>query len=111
MLRRQGMRVETARDGREAVNKAKQEEFDLALLDIEMPGLSGDDAAQQIRTLEKFACRRIPILAVTSLASKSAIRRAASADMDGVLIKPVDERQLKEVIEGFMSSNPPPCDE
>ena len=83
-----------ARDGEEAVELARREEPDLALLDVKMPKLDGIDAARRI--LEE---RPIPIVMVTAYGEQELISRAVEAGVFGYLVKPFRETDLLPAIE------------
>ncbi|HKF59105.1 MAG TPA: response regulator [Blastocatellia bacterium] len=98
LLRKQGHTVVTANDGQEAVELCKHEPFDLVLLDIEMPGMGGIEAACQVRILDRSAGRRTPIIALTARAMKGDEEDCIAAGMDGYITKPVDPDKLCEAI-------------
>ena len=88
MLQRLGAEVEVVADGVEAVTALEQESFDLALIDIEMPRLSGIDV---IRSLRGLGGRqgRIPVLAVTAYVLRANREAIYAAGADGILAKPL----------------------
>ncbi len=87
MLRRVGHLVDTAGTGEEAIMAVKRRPYDVVLMDVHMPGMSGIDAARQIRILEG-AAGAVPIIALTAtLASEDTIQCRA-AGMNAVLGKP-----------------------
>jgi AmiR/NasT family two-component response regulator len=94
LLERSGFEVVAeARDGEEAVELARSESPDLALLDVKMPRLDGIDAARQI--LEE---RPIPIVMVTAYGEKELVTRAIEAGVFGYLVKPFREPDLLPAI-------------
>jgi two-component system, sensor histidine kinase and response regulator len=94
MLRRKGHRVQTAVNGREAVQAYGREVFDLILMDVQMPELDGFDATAQIRALEKQTGRRVGIVAMTAHAMTGDRERCLAAGMDGYVAKPVDKGRV-----------------
>jgi PAS domain S-box-containing protein len=103
ILRTAGYAVELAADGLQAVAAAKRETFDLVLMDCQLPGIDGYEAARCIRTLEASGdpgARRVPILALTASASVEDMQRARDAGMDGHIAKPLDARRLLAAIAG-----------
>jgi len=98
LLRKQGHSVVAVSDGQEAVELYKHEVFDLVLLDIEMPGMGGIEAACQVRILDRSAGRRTPIIALTARAMKGDAQDCIAAGMDGYITKPVDPDKLCEAI-------------
>ncbi len=83
-----------ARDGEEAVELARTQQPDLAVLDVKMPRLDGIEAARRI--LEE---RPIPIVMVTAYAERELISRAVEAGVFGYLVKPFRETDLLPAIE------------
>lgn len=80
--------VTEAKDGREAVDLASKSEFDLILMDIQMPRMDGLEATRTIRSMETQ--RRTPIIAMTAHAMKGDRERCIDAGMDDHIPKPVD---------------------
>jgi response regulator NasT len=85
--------VAEARDGEEAVELARSETPELALLDVKMPKLDGIDAARRI--LEE---RPIPIVMVTAYGEQELVERAVEAGVFGYLVKPFKEADLLPAI-------------
>jgi len=83
-----------ARDGEEAVELARSEQPDLALLDVKMPKLDGIDAARKI--LDE---RPIPIVIVTAYGEQELVSRAVEVGVFGYLVKPFRETDLLPAIE------------
>jgi len=83
-----------ARDGLEAVELARTEQPDLAILDVKMPKLDGIEAAKRI--LEE---RPIPIVILTAYSQQELIARAVEAGVYGYLVKPFRETDLLPAIE------------
>ncbi len=101
LLERDGHRVQVADNGREAVAMAFQGSFDLILMDVQMPELSGLDATRMIRRRESTNGRRVPIVALTAHAMSEDRQRCLDSGMDDYLAKPIDTRQLREVLDRF----------
>ena len=83
-----------ARDGQEAVELARSEQPDLAVLDVKMPRLDGIEAARRI--LDE---RPIPIVMVTAYGERDVVARAVEAGVFGYLVKPFRETDLLPAIE------------
>jgi CheY-like chemotaxis protein len=79
---------------------AEGEAFDVLLLDMEMPGLSGPETAVRIRAGEAAdpARRRLPILALTANTRPEAIAACLESGMDGHLSKPFERQDLEQAI-------------
>ena len=82
-----------ARDGEEAVELARREQPDLAVLDVKMPRLDGIEAARRI--LEE---RPIPIVMLTAYGQEELVARAVEAGVFGYLVKPFREQDLLPAI-------------
>ena len=94
ILERAGLEVcAEARDGEEAVELARAEQPDLAILDVKMPGLDGIDAARRI--LDE---RPIPIVMLTAYGQDELVSRAVEAGVFGYLVKPFRETDLLPAI-------------
>jgi CheY-like chemotaxis protein len=98
LLERDGWRVELAKTGHEAVALAAGGEYDVILMDCQMPELGGYDAAEEIRRLEGDA-RRTPIIALTAHATKSDREQCLAAGMDAYLAKPFDVAELEDALD------------
>ena len=90
-----GHRVTLANDGAEAVDAFKEKEFDLILMDLQMPKLSGFEASFAIRKLEKMrGITRTPILALSANVLKGVRDDCVKNGMDGYVSKPVRQPEL-----------------
>jgi len=92
ILRETGVRVEVAIHGRQAVEKIRQGEYQLVLMDIQMPVLDGLAAAREIRADVRF--RDLPILAMTAHAMTGDQQESLDAGMNEHLTKPIDPATL-----------------
>ncbi|MBA1145490.1 response regulator [Ectothiorhodospiraceae bacterium WFHF3C12] len=97
ILRRHQVDVREAEDGRRAVDIATAEHFHLIFMDIQMPTMSGEEAARLIR--EHYAEARAPrIVALTANAMHGERERLLTAGMDDCLIKPITEDQVTAIL-------------
>ncbi|BBK40393.1 hypothetical protein STVA_04130 [Allostella vacuolata] len=97
ILRRLGHRVALAADGREAVARVEERPFDLVLMDIQMPEMSGVEATRHIRRLPPPA-GRVPIVAATAMGSPKDRETFLAAGMDDVLVKPITRTTVERAI-------------
>ena len=90
-----GHKVTLANDGAEAVDAYKEKDFDLILMDLQMPRLSGFEASAAIRKLEKMrGITRTPILALSANVLKGVRDECVKSGMDGYVSKPVRQPEL-----------------
>jgi signal transduction histidine kinase/CheY-like chemotaxis protein len=106
LLRKLGCRVELVDNGREAVNRAGREAYDLILMDCQMPELNGYDATGEIRQREP-ADRRVPIIALTASALAGERERCLLAGMDDHLAKPFQREELARMLTRWLPAERP----
>jgi two-component system, sensor histidine kinase and response regulator len=107
LLSRLGHEVTVAPDGRAAIEAYRGQGFDLILMDVQMPVLSGYDATRAIRQLEQATGTRIPIIAMTARVMKGDRERCLEAGMDDYLSKPIQGKLVMEVIRRTLSALSP----
>ena len=90
-----------AKSGRDAISAAQRQNPDLILMDIQMPGMDGLEAMQQIRLNATLA--DIPIIALTALAMPGDRERCLAAGADEYLSKPVKLKQLATNIQQLLA--------
>ena len=103
-----GFMVETANDGVEAVKKMEQAvpgQYDLILMDIQMPVMNGYEAAKQIRSLKNRETASVPIVAMTANVFEEDREKSYEAGMNGYLAKPVSAEALINTIDKIMKDN------
>jgi CheY-like chemotaxis protein len=103
LLEKQGHRVTLASNGREALEKLLRGGFDGILMDVQMPEMTGLEAAQAIRRAERGSGRHIPILAMTAHAMKGDRERCLASGMDGYVSKPIRSRELLDALQTLIS--------
>ena len=104
ILKMEGASCEIAENGRQAVERfrqAREGEFDVILMDVQMPVMNGYEAARAIRCLEKEEAKRIPIIAMTANAFAEDEKEALEAGMNAHVAKPLDVELLKRVIRKY----------
>ncbi|NLF70327.1 MAG: transporter substrate-binding protein [Candidatus Anammoximicrobium sp.] len=107
LLERRGHRVTLAENGREAVATFQAHEFDVVLMDVQMPEMDGLEAAAAIRELENAAGSRTPIVALTAHAMKGDRERFLAAGLDDYVAKPVRPPELMEAIRRAVRASRP----
>lgn len=101
LLLEEGIIVDCAEDGLEAVDKIKLSDpgdYDLILMDIQMPRLDGYEATNVIRGLQHPQLSKIPIVAMTANAFEEDRKKAYEVGMDGFISKPIDPKLLVATI-------------
>jgi CheY-like chemotaxis protein len=94
--------IDTATNGKEALDKFGTSNFDLILMDIQMPVMSGLIAAEKIRALEASTNGHIPIIAITANAMLGDKERCISAGIDDYISKPFQPAALIEIIKRYI---------
>ncbi|HEV2492558.1 MAG TPA: response regulator [Terriglobia bacterium] len=105
ILERQGHEVVVASDGREALDALEQpasRAFDLVLMDVQMPDMSGFEATAAIRERERATGAHLPIVAMTAHAMKGDRERCLRAGMDGYVSKPIQAKELLATISALV---------
>lgn len=92
LLRQARLYVETALDGKQAVEKVNAASYDCVLMDVQMPVMNGYEATEQIRSRSHF--KDLPILAMTANAMPQDRARGAKAGMNAYIPKPIDPDDL-----------------
>ncbi len=105
ILEKGGYGSDVASNGREGVEAARQKLFDVILMDIHMPVLSGFEAAREIRQFPGWA-GRVPIIALTASISAKDARQCFEAGMDDYMAKPLKITALIEKCQYWMNRRP-----
>jgi CheY-like chemotaxis protein len=103
LLEKQGHLVQVAGNGQIALNILKENQFDLILMDLQMPLMDGLEATKHIREKEKSSSEHIPIIAMTAHALKGDKDRCLNAGMDDYIAKPIKTDELFVKIRRFAS--------
>jgi CheY-like chemotaxis protein len=98
LLEKHGHSVVVANNGKETIAALASHQFDVVLMDVEMPGMDGLEATAVIRLKEKQTGEHIPIIAMTAHALQGDRERCLEAGMDDYLAKPIRARQLFETM-------------
>ncbi len=106
LLQRMGHSVEVAATGRETLELSKSGQFDLIVMDVQMPDMDGFETTRAIRKREISTGFHIPIIAMTAHAMKGDRELCLAAGMDDYLTKPIRVRELQEKVNAW---RPPPA--
>ncbi len=98
LLERMGHRVELAENGQTAIEAWRDGNFDVILMDWQMPVMDGTEAAKIIREEEAFGGGHVPIIAMTAAAMKGDREQCLAAGMDDYVSKPVDPEALTAIL-------------
>jgi two-component system sensor histidine kinase/response regulator len=98
LLEKEGLEVEVANHGLEALQRLETERFDVVFMDCQMPEMDGFDATLAIREREAREGGRLPIVALTANAVKGDRERCLEVGMDDYLAKPIDLNTLRHVL-------------
>ena len=99
MLNKMGHSVTIANTGIEVLARLESGDFDLVLMDVQMPGMDGFTATREIRRFGAGKSARVPIVAMTAHAMRGDRERCLEAGMNGYIAKPIRAAELREVID------------
>ncbi|MBN1161545.1 MAG: response regulator [Dehalococcoidales bacterium] len=102
ILKRRGYYVQTAGDGLSAINKFKEQNFDVTLMDIVMPEMNGVDAFKKIKEIQPEA----PIILMTAYSDEDLIQNAKNEGARRIIHKPIHIDQLIDLINETAGSQP-----
>ncbi|MGB5306689.1 MAG: response regulator, partial [Gammaproteobacteria bacterium] len=106
MLKRIGCQADAVVNGREAVAAVQENDYDIVLMDCQMPTMDGFEATSEIRRTEAAGPgRHIPVVAVTANAMESDRKKCFDAGMDDYISKPFTQGQLETVLEEWCESS------
>jgi CheY-like chemotaxis protein/two-component sensor histidine kinase len=105
ILKKQGFDFDVAINGRVAIEKIKQEHYDVVLMDIQMPVMDGYDTTRQIRQMEKEhgAEKKSLIVALTANATSADRKKCLDLGMDDYLVKPFNYTQLQPILKDILT--------
>jgi signal transduction histidine kinase len=102
LLLKWNAKTDTADNGMVAVQKVKEHQYQLVLMDLHMPEMSGYEATQKIREMDGEYYKTLPILAVTASAFAEDRRKICASGMNGYIIKPFHPAELNSKISYFL---------
>ncbi|MBN1428962.1 MAG: response regulator [Anaerolineae bacterium] len=93
-----------ASDGAQAIRLAEENDFDLVLLDLQLPVIQGQDVAKSLRQMARY--RHVPIIAITAHDETEARRQSLIAGCTVYLNKPIDTQALIDILEEHLPPSP-----
>ena len=108
LLQKWGHSIEVAENGFEAIDAYKRSDFDVILMDVQMPQMDGLEATRKIREIEIDSGRSTPIIAVTAHAMKGDRERCLDAGMDDYVSKPIRIPELYRALGTAHEGSPSP---
>jgi len=109
MLTKLGVRIATANNGEDAVAQADIQDFDLILMDCQMPGMDGHEATKLISQHQVNFSRRVPIIALTANVMEGECDKCLADGMDDYLSKPYTLAQLDRKLAQWMTTSAAIC--
>jgi CheY-like chemotaxis protein len=106
LLEKHGHSVVVANNGKEAIVALASHQFDVVLMDVEMPGMDGLEATAVIRLKERQTGEHMPIIAMTAHAMKGDRERCLEAGMDDYVSKPICAQHLFDILGTVLAGAP-----
>lgn len=103
LLEKLGYSAHIVANGKEVLEAMTRVEYDLILMDCQMPEMDGYEATRQIRTLEKKTGKHIPVVALTANAMSGDAKKCLEAGMDDYLSKPIRREQLAQMVKKLLT--------
>jgi two-component system sensor histidine kinase/response regulator len=104
LLQKAGYPVDVVDNGRLAVEAVKSKNYNLVLMDVQMPEMDGFEATQSIRKYEETSQQHVPIVAMTAHVMQGDRERCLQAGMDDYLTKPLEPEEVFATIERWISN-------
>ncbi|MDP4146229.1 MAG: ATP-binding protein [Bacillota bacterium] len=98
LLSRMGYKITTASNGKDVIKLLKTEEFEVVLMDIQIPKLNGLEVTERIRKMEEGTGRHLPIIALTAHAIEGCREKVIASGMDVYVSKPINSIELQNTI-------------
>lgn len=103
ILEQQDFDIESAKNGKEVIHKIQNDDFDIVLMDINMPIIDGMECSRQIRTMDDQKKSHIPIVAITGNARNYTMDEFKAAGINEYLQKPLDFDKLVTLVLKYTS--------
>jgi CheY-like chemotaxis protein len=103
ILEQQNFIISTAKNGEQVLDKLEQEEYDLILMDINMPVMDGIECTRKIRSNSNPKISQLPIIAITGNAINYSLSEFEAAGINNVLQKPLNFDSMVELVIDYTS--------
>lgn len=98
-----GLELDFAADGEEAIEKVKNNTYDLIFMDIKMPGIDGFETTVIIRSIEGAYFKNVPIVALTASTLNDEFSRFKESGMNGHILKPFKPEDMKNILSEYLT--------
>ena len=102
MLHKAGARVDVADNGKEALSRIRENEYDVVLMDCQMPVMDGCEATTRIRSLPEHYHNNVPVIALTAHSLKHELQACRNSGMDDCLVKPIERQKLLDIVARYI---------
>ena len=99
------MHIDTAQDGREALDMIKRNRYDIVLMDHMMPVMDGVEATKALRAMDGDYFKHLPVIALTANAVMDARKSFEEAGMDGFVAKPIELNEMVALLKKFLPAD------
>ena len=100
-LKNWGVAFDVAVNGQEALEKVTEQDYDLVLMDLQMPVMDGYEASRRIRSMEGEKYQQLPIIALTAAAQSDYEGKLSEAGMNGIFPKPFNPEKLHSLLQSY----------
>ncbi len=100
-LRARGLKVVTAKDGMDALEKLPNEKVDLIITDLNMPNMDGFELLRTIRENQEF--KELPVIILSSLSDEKDIQRGLQLGANSYLVKPFDQKRIQYEVAKYIN--------
>jgi CheY-like chemotaxis protein len=101
MLHKAGAQVDIAGNGKEALSRIREKDYDVVLMDCQMPVMDGHEATAGIRSMPEPYCS-IPVIALTAHSLRHELKACRDSGMDDCLIKPIERQKLIDIVTRYI---------
>lgn len=95
-------KIDTAKSGEDALNKLKDNEYDIVFMDMVMPGLSGEETLKKMRESEKRSTKEVPVIALTANVGGNIREEIMDKGFQEYIAKPIKQRYLSSILLEFL---------